>query len=190
MDVSNAFLQGDLHERIFMERPQGFPGSFTPGTVWELRRPVYGLKQAPLEWNRKLSSHLTALGFRPSTADACLFVRAQPSRVFILVYVDDMIIAAEDPAALASIKTDLQSRLLCKDLGELRHYLGMEISRDRAARTITLSQSFYINSVLTRFGMIAATPVSTPIELDHQLAPATSPIGPGCHGAPHWAAAQ
>ena len=225
MDVSNAFLQGNLREQIFMERPQGFTAPFPSGSVWQLRRPVYGLKQAPLEWNRKLTATLTELGFGPSSADPCLFVRAQPSRMFIIVYVDDMIIVAEDPAALTTVKQDLSSRLLCKDLGELKHYLGMEMTRDRAARTISLSQSFYVNSVLQRFGMVAATPVSTPIELDHQLAPATAGctpphpypelvgslmyammctrpdlayavsvlsrfVGPGRHGAQHWAAAQ
>ena len=167
MDVSNAFLQGHLREQIFMERPQGFTAPFPSGSVWQLRRPVYGLKQAPLEWNRKLTATLTELGFGPSSADPCLFVRAQPSRMFIIVYVDDMIIVAEDPAALVTVKQNLSSRLLCKDLGELKHYLGMEMTRDRAARTISLSQSFYVNSVLQRFGMVAATPVSTPIELDH-----------------------
>ena len=87
-----------------MARPQGFIAPFDSGSIWQLCRPVYGLKQAPLEWNRKLTATLTELGFWPSTVDPCLFVRAQPSRMFIIVYVDDMIIVAEDPAALAAVK--------------------------------------------------------------------------------------
>ncbi|CAI5483670.1 unnamed protein product [Closterium sp. Yama58-4] len=175
MDVSNAFLQGELHERIFLERPAGFPRPFPPGTVWELKRPVYGLKQAPREWHAKLASTLHSLGFSTSTSDPSLFIRTSPHRLYILAYVDDLVLLAEDSADLAAVKKALQARLMCKDLGELRHYLGMEIRRDRAARTISLSQSFYIQSILQRFEMSQAKPVSTPLPANHQL---TAPAVP------------
>ncbi|CAI7894783.1 unnamed protein product [Closterium sp. NIES-53] len=92
MDVSSAFLQGILREEIYMEWPEGFPAPFPPGTVWKLNRPVYGLKQAPREWHNKLKSTLGSLDFHPSTSDPSLFIRATPSRFFMLVYVDDMIL--------------------------------------------------------------------------------------------------
>ncbi|CAI7815493.1 unnamed protein product [Closterium sp. NIES-53] len=69
LDFSTAFLQGSLHEEIWLRRPPGFTGSFPPDTQWSLRRPVYGLRQAPREWHDTLRTTLAALGFAPSTAD-------------------------------------------------------------------------------------------------------------------------
>ncbi|CAI7882126.1 unnamed protein product [Closterium sp. NIES-54] len=69
LDFNTAFLQGSLHEEIWLRRPPGFTGSFPPGTQWSLRRPVYGLRQAPREWHDTLRTTLAALGFAPSTAD-------------------------------------------------------------------------------------------------------------------------
>ncbi|CAI7863691.1 unnamed protein product [Closterium sp. NIES-54] len=174
MDVSNAFLQGDLHERIFLRRPPGFHAAFPENTVWQLRRPVYGLKQAPREWHAKLSATLGSLGFSASHSNASLFIRSSPRR-FILVYVDDMILLSDSKADMEQMKLSLQQRLKCKDLGDLAHYLGMAITRNRPARTITLSQSHYIGQVLEKFEMAQAKPVSTPLPFGHQLAPPTSP---------------
>ncbi|CAI7765730.1 unnamed protein product [Closterium sp. NIES-54] len=75
LDFSTAFLQGSLHEEIWLRRPPGFTGSFPAGTQWSLRRPVYGLHQAPREWHDTLRPTLVALGFSPSTADPSLFLR-------------------------------------------------------------------------------------------------------------------
>ncbi|CAI7921217.1 unnamed protein product [Closterium sp. NIES-53] len=73
LDFSTAFLQGSLHEEIWLRRPPGFTGSFPAGTQWSLRRPVYGLRQAPREWHYTLKTTLAALGFAPSTAEPSLF---------------------------------------------------------------------------------------------------------------------
>ncbi|CAI7895998.1 unnamed protein product [Closterium sp. NIES-53] len=72
LDFSTAFLQGSLHEEIWLRRPLAFTGSFPAGTQWSLRRPVYGLRQAPREWHDTLRTTLAALGFAPSTADPSL----------------------------------------------------------------------------------------------------------------------
>ncbi|CAI7890025.1 unnamed protein product [Closterium sp. NIES-54] len=75
LDFSTAFLQGSLHEEIWLRRPPGFTGSFPTGTQWSLQRPVYGLRQAPREWHDTLRTTLAALGFAPSSADPSLFLR-------------------------------------------------------------------------------------------------------------------
>ncbi|CAI5959789.1 unnamed protein product [Closterium sp. NIES-65] len=141
LDFSTAFLQGSLHEEIWLRRPAGFTGSFPLGTKWSLRRPVYGLHQAPREWHDTLRTTLTPLGFAPSTADPSLFLRTDTSLppFYILVYVDDLVFATADTAGLAYVKSELQKRHTCTDLGELRSYLGLQIARDRARRTITLT---------------------------------------------------
>ncbi|CAI7742803.1 unnamed protein product, partial [Closterium sp. NIES-53] len=88
LDFSSAFLQGSLHEEIWLRCPPGFTGSFPPGTQWSLRRPVYGLRQAPHEWHDTLRSTLAALGFAPSTTDPSLFVHTDTSLppFYIIVY--------------------------------------------------------------------------------------------------------
>ncbi|CAI7931253.1 unnamed protein product [Closterium sp. NIES-54] len=86
LDFSTAFLQGSLHEEIWLRRPPGFTGSFPPGTQWSLRRPVYGLRQAPREWHDTLRTTLAALGFAPSTADPlCGDFVIHPEFVFALL---------------------------------------------------------------------------------------------------------
>ncbi|CAI7872578.1 unnamed protein product [Closterium sp. NIES-53] len=117
---STAFLQGSLHEEVWLSRPSSFTGTFPPETQWRLRRLVYGLRQAPCEWHNTLRSMLSDLGFEPSSADLSLFVRHGPTHFFVLVYVNAMVIRV----ALVEVKSKLQKRHTCIDLGELRHYLG------------------------------------------------------------------
>ncbi|CAI7900175.1 unnamed protein product, partial [Closterium sp. NIES-53] len=122
LDFSTAFLQGSLHEEMWLRRPPGFTGTT-----------------------------LAALGFAPSTADPSLFLRTDTSLppLYILVYVDDLVFATADTAGLAHVKSELQKRHTCTDLGELRSYLGLQIIRDRARRTITLTQSHMVQQVLS-----------------------------------------
>ncbi|CAI5530375.1 unnamed protein product, partial [Closterium sp. Naga37s-1] len=171
LDFSTAFLQGSLHEEIWLRRPPGFIGTFPPGTQWSLRRPVYGLRQAPREWHDTLRTTLAALGFAPSTADPSLFLRTDTSLppFYILVYVDDLVFATADTAGLAYVKSELQKRHTCTDLGELRSYLGLQITRDRAQRTITLTQSHMVQQVLQRFGFTYSSPQATPLSTRHSL---------------------
>ncbi|CAI7791246.1 unnamed protein product [Closterium sp. NIES-54] len=142
LDFSTAFLQGSLHEEIWLCRPPGFTGSFPTGTQWSLRRPVYGLRQAPREWHDTLRTNLSTLGFAPSTADPSLFLYTDTSLppFYVLVYVDDLVFATADTEALAHMKSELQNRHTCTDLGELTSYLGLQITWHRAQCTITLTQ--------------------------------------------------
>ncbi|CAI7790947.1 unnamed protein product [Closterium sp. NIES-54] len=77
--TEETFLQGSLHEEIWLRRPPGFTGSFPAGTQWSLRRPIYGLRHAPREWHDTLRTTLATLGFAPATADPSLFLRSDTS---------------------------------------------------------------------------------------------------------------
>ncbi|CAI7782983.1 unnamed protein product, partial [Closterium sp. NIES-53] len=171
LDFSTAFLQGSLHEEIWLRRPPGFTGSFSPGTQWSLWRPVYGLRQAPREWHNTLRTTLAALGFAPSTADPSLFVRTDTSLppFYVLVYVDDLVFTTADTEALALVKSELQKRHTCTDLGELRSYFGLQITRDRARHTITLTQSHMVQQILQRFGFTWSSAQATPLAIGHSL---------------------
>ncbi|CAI7803026.1 unnamed protein product [Closterium sp. NIES-54] len=171
LEFSTAFLQGSLHEEIWLRRPPGFTGSFPAGTQWSLRRPVYGLRQAPREWHDTLRTTLAALGFAPSTADPSLFLRTDATLppFYVLVYVDDLVFATADTEALTHMKSELQKRHTCTDLGELTSYLGLRITRDRAQHTITLTQSHMVQQVLQRFGFTYSSPQSTPLPTGQSL---------------------
>ncbi|CAI7805211.1 unnamed protein product [Closterium sp. NIES-54] len=171
LDFSTAFLLGNLHEEIWLRRPPGFTGLFREGTQWSLRQSVYGLRQAPHEWHDTLMTTLAALGFAPSTADPSLFLRTDTSLppFYVLVYVDDLIFAAADIEAPTLVKYELQKRDTCFELGELRCYLGLQITRDRARRTITLTQSHMVHQVLQRFGFQFSSPQPTPLSTSHSL---------------------
>ncbi|CAI7833694.1 unnamed protein product [Closterium sp. NIES-53] len=134
-----------------LHHPPGFTSSFPPGTQWQLRRPDNGLHQAPREWHDTLRTTVAALDFFPSSADLSMFVRRGSTPLFVLVCVDDLVFATPDRHALASVKEELQRRHTCTDLGEVQRYLGLQITRDKAARTITPTQSYMVEQTLTRF---------------------------------------
>ncbi|CAI7799925.1 unnamed protein product [Closterium sp. NIES-54] len=171
LDFSTAFLQGSLHEEIWLRRPPGFTESFFAGTQWSLRWPVYGLRQAPREWHNTLRTTLAPLGFAPDTVDSSLFLRTDTSLppFYVLVYVDDLVFATVDTKALTLVKLELQKRHTYIDLGELRSYLGLQITRDRARSTITLTQSHMVHQVLQRFGFQFSLPQLTPLSTSHSL---------------------
>ncbi|CAI7780621.1 unnamed protein product [Closterium sp. NIES-53] len=171
LDFSTAFLQSSLHKEIWLRRPPGFTGSFPPGNQWSLRRLVYNLRQAPREWHDTLRTTLAALGFAPSTADPSLFLRTDTALppFYVLVYINDLVFATADTAGLAHVNSELQKRHTCTDLGELRSYLGLQIIRDRAQRTITLTQSHMVQQVLQRFDFTYSSPQATPLSTRHSL---------------------
>ncbi|CAI7870995.1 unnamed protein product, partial [Closterium sp. NIES-54] len=154
---------------FWVKRPPGSPPVFKARYV--ARGFIYGLRQAPREWHETLRTTLPALGFVPSIADPSLFLRnnATLPPFYVLVYVDDLVFATADTEALAHVKSELQKRHTCTDLGELLSYLGLRITRDRAQRTITLTQSHMVQQVLQRFGFTYSSPQSTPLPTGHSL---------------------
>jgi histone deacetylase 1/2 len=100
LDISNAFLHGDLIETAYMKQPPGFEDRRYPGYVYKLNKAIYGLKQSPRAWYSRLSDQLQQLGFTPSHADTSIFVFHQPDlTMYMLVYVDDIVIAGGKVAA-------------------------------------------------------------------------------------------
>ncbi|CAI7804471.1 unnamed protein product [Closterium sp. NIES-54] len=171
LDFSTAFLQGSLQKEIWLCRPPGFTESFPAGTQWSLWWPVYGLRHVPRKWHDTLQTTLAAKGFAPATADPSLFLRTDTSLspFYVLVYIDDLVFATTDTEALTLVKSKLQKRHTCTDLGELRSYLGLQITRDRARRTITLTRSHMVHQVLQCFDFQFSSPQPTPLSTTHSL---------------------
>ncbi|CAI7898953.1 unnamed protein product, partial [Closterium sp. NIES-54] len=124
-----------------------------------------------LDFSTAFLTTLAALGFAPSTADPSLFLRTDTSLplFYVLIYVNDLVFATADTKALTLVKSELQKRHTCTDLGELRSYLGLQITRDRARRTITLTKSHMVHQVLQRFGFQFSSPQPTPLSTSHSL---------------------
>ncbi|CAI7843696.1 unnamed protein product [Closterium sp. NIES-54] len=114
---------------------------------------------------------LAALGFTRATADPSLFLRTDTSLppFDVLVYVDDLVFATADTEALTLVNSELQKRHTCTDLGELRNYLGLQITQDRAWCTITLTQSHIVHQVLQRFDFQYSSPQLTPLSTSLSL---------------------
>ena len=164
MDVKTAFLHGDLDKEIYMQQPEGFVVPGKEHMVCKLTRSLYGLKQAPRQWYKKFDSFMTKSGFCKAEKDpCCYFKKYTDSYVFLLLYVDDMLIAGSSMREINNLKTRLSAVFEMKDLGPAKQILGMKISRDRSVGTLNLSQELYIEKVLSRFRVNDAKPMSTPL---------------------------
>lgn len=142
MDAVTAFLQGDIDETIYMEQPEGFnDGS---GRVCQLKRSIYGLKQASRQWNIKLNDALLKCGFKRCETDSCIYIRRmEESLIIVAVYVDDLLILYNNESWKNELKENLMRDFRMKDLGKALHILGIRIHRDRKEGTISLDQRKY-----------------------------------------------
>eukprot|EP00798_Chlamydomonas_sp_ICE-L_P028940 gene28939-biopygen32817 len=169
VDVRTAFLNGDLAEEVYIAVPEGLHDMY-PDKCFKLDKAIYGLKQAPRVWWLNLSSTLAKHGFKPTFADQCLFIKqGAKGLVYCLVYVDDILFAghADDVQDAVNI---IMNAYDATDEGQARSFLGMAITRDRANRTLTLSQLAYVKDMTKKFGFDSEYPnkkVSIPISTDN-----------------------
>jgi hypothetical protein len=169
LDIQNAFLNGFLDEEVYMRQPPGFADPDHPGHYCKLVRSLYGLKQAPRAWHARLSSVLGTLGFSPSVADTSLFILRRPDiTVYLLVYVDDIIVLSSTAAAIPRLVGQLRSEFSVKDLGVLHYFLGIEVSSPSTG-ALLLRQRKYALELLARAGMLKCAPVTTPMASSERL---------------------
>jgi histone deacetylase 1/2 len=178
LDVQNAFLHGNLDEEVFMRQPPGYESKNHPHFVCKLDKALYGLKQAPRAWYARLSTKLQQLGFKASKADVSLFVYNKGGVViFLLIYVDDIIVASSSDAATQALLKDLRAEFALKDLGELHYFLGIEVKK--AQEGILLTQQKYTSDLLQRVGMAHCKSVNTPMSSTDKLSVHDGdPLGP------------
>ena len=168
LDVQNAFLHGVLEEEVFMRQPPGYENKNSPHFVCKLDKALYGLKQAPRAWYSRLNTQLQQLGFTPSKADTSLFFYQKGNVIiYVLVYVDDIIVASSSSDATTCFLKDLKMEFALKDLGDLHYFLGIEVKQIKDG--ILLSQEKYAHDILRRVGLENCKPVSTPISTSEKL---------------------
>ena len=119
MDVSTAFLNGELDEEVYMQQPEGFVEEGKEHMVCYLKRSIYGLKQSPRCWNHALDSKLREMKFKPTSGDPCLYVHKdqEEEMSLVAVYVDDLILGGRSGSKMTAVKRELSCRFEMKDLG-------------------------------------------------------------------------
>lgn len=165
MDVKNAFLNSKLDHKIYLSQPEGFVDNTNPNYVCKLNKALYGLKQSPRQWYNTIKPVLESVGVNSSPSDSGIFSGMVDNALVLMgIYVDDLFIACESLSVLQSIKDKLSSTFAMKDLGVMKHYLGIDINYEREKGAVTLSQRHFIDEVLKRFSMSQCKSSSTPME--------------------------
>ena len=186
VDISSAFLNGELDRDITMTvfeglpemRPELFPKPTKHLSDWvlELNKALYGLKQSPRQWHKKLHSVMSEMGFERVQCDNSIWVfKKESTRVIVPVYVDDMTIVARTKTDIGWVKTELRKRFKLRDLGPVSFLLGVHITRNRSSKSLSLSQRQCILDILSKIGMADYNPVSTPLDPSHKLSTLQSP---------------
>lgn len=120
-----------------------------------LKKSLYGLKQSPIQWNKRFDSFITSIGFERSQYDSCLYHKRSGHKcaLYLLLYVDDMLLISDNAEEIKILKHKLSFEFDMKDIGKTRRILGMEIIRNIISRVLSLKQSSYLEKVLFNFSM-------------------------------------
>jgi Reverse transcriptase (RNA-dependent DNA polymerase) len=180
LDITTAFLNGELDDTIYMKPPPMFE-KYTPQgkrLYCLLLKAIYGLKQGSRQWYLKLSGVMKDMGFKKVRSEPCVYVFLRgDDRVIVPSYVDDLHIASKSKESIQWVKDELAKRFKLRDLGPSKWFLGIHITRDRANKTLSLSQRQYCLDMLAEFEMSDCKPVSTPMvpskRLSQEMCPKT-----------------
>ena len=142
MDVKTTFLNDNLKEEVYMTQPEGFVSSERTNQVCKLNKSIYGLKQASRSWNIWFDMTVKEFSFIKNKNEPYMYKKTNGSAiVFLILYVDDILLIRNDIPMLQSIKTWLSNKFFIKELDEASYILGIKIYRDRSKGMLSLSQS-------------------------------------------------
>jgi hypothetical protein len=168
MDVKSAFLNGPIKEEVYVEHPPGFEDSEYPNHVYKLSKALYGLKQAPRAWYECLRDFLIANGFKVGKANPTLFTKTIANDLFVCqIYVDDIIFGSTNKSTCEEFSRIMIQKIEMSMMGELKYFLGFQVKQLQEGTFI--SQTKYIQDILTKFGMKDAKPIKTPIGTNGHL---------------------
>jgi hypothetical protein len=168
MDVKSAFLNGPIKEEVYVEQPPGFEDSEYPNHVYKLSKALYGLKQAPRAWYECLRDFLIANGFKVGKADPTLFTKTIANDLFVCqIYVDDIIFGSTNKSTCEEFSRIMIQKFEMSMMGELKYFLGFQVKQLQEGTFI--SQTKYIQDILTKFGMKDAKPIKTPMGTNGHL---------------------
>ncbi|XP_020688723.1 uncharacterized protein LOC110104096 [Dendrobium catenatum] len=159
---------------VYMKQPKGFEDSLHPHHVCHLRKAIYGLHQAPRQWYTTFSNYLLKLVFQHSKSDPSLLTLCTgTSKIFLLVYVDGILVTGNDEAAITVFLNKLHNTFALKHLGDANHFLGIKIQKHQD--TYFLSQYTYASSIIQQSKLThcnsAANPSCTKLPTDVPIDP-------------------
>ncbi|KAK1609161.1 hypothetical protein QYE76_032834 [Lolium multiflorum] len=169
MDVKSAFLNGPLHEEVYVKQPPGFEDLNFPNHVYKLDKALYGLKQAPRAWYEHLKELLIDRGFDVGLIDPTLFTKRVNGELFVCqLYVDDIIFGSTNKAFNDEFSKLMTDRFEMSMMGEMKFFLGFEIKQTSEGTFI--NQAKYLQDMLKRFKMTEMKGVATPMATKSHLA--------------------
>jgi hypothetical protein len=169
MDVKTTFMNGNLKENVYMSQLEGFVVKGQEHKVCNLIKSLCGLKYSPHTWYENLIEHLLKINFKNfNLDDETLFVKKVGKIVvYLVVYVDDLLIIENNEACIASIKKELKKGFEMKNMGHIHYYLGIKVTQN--PKHVFISQKKYIGELLNKFGMTDCNLLSTPMEQNLKL---------------------
>ncbi|GJZ69068.1 retrovirus-related pol polyprotein from transposon TNT 1-94 [Tanacetum coccineum] len=168
MNVKTAFLNGELKEEVYVSQPEGFVDQDNPSHVSELKKSLYGLKQALRAWYDMLSSFLISKQFYKGAVDPTLFTRqAGNGLLLVQIYVDDIIFASTNIAMCNEFANQMTTKFKMSMMGQMPFFLGLQISQ--SPRGIFINQSKYSSEIVKKYGMLTSDSVDTPMVENSKL---------------------
>lgn len=163
MDMKLAFRNGELKEQ-----PEGFDLTARKDLVCKLKKALYGLKQAPRAWYARLDHYLQQQGFKKGVAGRNLYIKRDQGKLPVaLVYVDDLIFSSNNDEMSHEFSQNMSKEFEMSMIGELSHFLGLQISQTRAG--LCISQTKYLKDMLKKYEMEDCAPMSTPMTTNCKL---------------------
>jgi hypothetical protein len=175
LDFVNAYLNSDLEEEVYVRQPPGYVKTGKEHLVHRVLKGLYGLKQSARAWNKRAIKSFQKLGFKQLQADPNVLIKGSfkdPRNVLIVtLYVDDVKLVGGNESAMLNAVDRLNDEFELTNLGNLRYYLGIKITRDRSKKTIRLSQKGYVQKTMDKYGYRdgqrrVKTPMTTGQQLD------------------------
>ncbi|KAB5589019.1 Copia protein [Ceratobasidium theobromae] len=174
IDVTGAYTHAPIDCELYVEYPEGYgKGGLT---VMKLKKALYGAHQSSRLWEQYRNARILTLGYHPNQKDVSIFTRTKNGVYSIIIcYVDDFVICCT-AGHIESIKKEILDLFDCKDLGELKLFIGIAIKRDRAKRTLSLLMESYIKNIVKMADLHNAAPTNTPMPHSQPiLEPVVSP---------------
>ncbi|SPC65046.1 related to retrotransposon protein [Ustilago sp. UG-2017b] len=147
LDITMAYLNSMLNHVIYMKPPEG--AKVPKGKAYRVVKGLYGLKQSGREWNMEFDKFLRHSNFHRLDCAPCIYTRGKGDNfAIVVIYVDDTLIIAPTLGTVKRIKEEIGQRWRMEDGGNVSHFLGIKITKDREAKTMDLEQTSYVKQLL------------------------------------------
>ena len=153
-----------MKEQVFCGIPRGVTLDDNFDCL-KLVKTNYGLKQASRVWNETFDEFVCSIGFQVSAFDPCLYILTVDGHcVFVLVYVNDVLVTGSSLKLISRTKNDLKTRFEMTDSGKRNFVFGIELI-DGGDGSVIMCQHRYVDDILNRFGMDECKAVESPVDV-------------------------